>query len=64
MLAVSISAMGFLFRGRSLLLTLATVAAATALPWLLALLFSRELVVAFRARRAAETRVLTGSELR
>ena len=51
LLAMALPGMGYLFTGKSILLVLLTVGSVALLPWLLALLFSRDLVVAYRARR-------------
>jgi len=55
-LGLAISGMGFLFTGKKYLFDLATVSCCALLPWLLSLLFSRELMMAYRERRADESR--------
>jgi hypothetical protein len=63
-LALSLPAIGFLFAGKKLLPSLGAGSAAVLLPWLLALMFSRELVIAFRARRLAKVEQHESSPLR
>jgi hypothetical protein len=50
LLAVSVSAAGYLFTGKKFATVLAAFAAVTLVPWLFALLFNRTLVVAYRWR--------------
>lgn len=64
LLAVSVAAAGFLFHGKKLLLPVSVVALAVVLPVLLSLLFSRRLVVSYRARRGSDTRATSELEAR
>jgi hypothetical protein len=50
-LAVALSGLGYLFEGNKLLTRLAVGACAVMLPWLLSVMFSRDLVLSYRARR-------------
>jgi hypothetical protein len=56
--------LGFWFGGKGLLVTLVFGACAAMLPWLWSLLFSRELVVAYRARPREEDGPVEPHELR
>lgn len=51
-LPLAVAALGTLFTGKKLLLTLAPFCVAAFLPWLFAVLFSRELVLLHRAERS------------
>ena len=59
LLAVTVPGMGYLFSGKKFILNLAVVTCCALTPWLLSLLFSRDLVIAYRARRADESRLPT-----
>lgn len=50
-LSVALLGLGFLFGGKGMLLKLAFGACAVMLPWLCSLLFSRDLVISYRAKR-------------
>jgi hypothetical protein len=51
LLALTLAAAGFLFTGKKLLLPLAILCSAVALPWLLTLLFPRDFVVSYLGKR-------------
>lgn len=55
-LALSVPGMGALFTGKKHLLILIITACAALLPWLISLLFSRELVASYQARRHDDSR--------
>jgi hypothetical protein len=50
-LAVALPGLGFLFEGKKALLTLGIGGAVVILPWLLTIMFPRDLVASYRARR-------------
>jgi len=52
-LPAAILGAGYLFTGKDLLLNLGLLGFAVMLPWLISLLFSRELVLAWRRSRTA-----------
>lgn len=54
-LALALPGIGFLFEGKKALLALGIIGAVVLLPWLLSLMFPRELVVTYRARRNSAT---------
>jgi hypothetical protein len=51
LLALTLAVAGFLFTGKKLLLPLAVLCSAVALPWLLTLLFPRDFVVSYLGKR-------------
>ena len=53
-LAVALLAVGYLFGGQGMLITLAVGSISAILPWMWSLLTSKELVLSYRARRASE----------
>jgi hypothetical protein len=50
-LALSLPGLGFLFEGQKALLTVGIGGAVVMLPWLLTIMFPRDLVASYRARR-------------
>jgi hypothetical protein len=56
LVGIATVASGFLFSGRSMLLSLAIMFLAAFLPFLVSILFSRHMVISYRARRSDETR--------
>jgi len=53
-LSLAVLALGFLLGGKSLVVRLAFGICAILLPWLYSLLFSRDLVISYRARRSSD----------